>query len=235
MTKLYTYLALAGVLTVSLSVGAQVPTYGFGEVVTQTVNQMRSDAIKDLIQTQKNLVNSTLSALKTGAGSVGSEMQKALTDSSSVITGKYEGLQNLLGKDSEYGEIKIKSCGCNADEVVSRINETVVYPAKEDGDDGRTSWSESRKDTRDSDLAYSKEMASTTALAKAWIAQSDASKVTNLLSKTQKELDNAPSQLAVIATILRLQEETQKNINTRASIMGDELISSGLSALDTGV
>jgi len=34
---------------------------------------------------------------------------------------------------------------------------------------------------------------------------------------------------------LRLQEETQKNINTRASIMGDELISSGLNALDTGV
>ena len=233
--KLYTYLAMAGVLTLSFSAGAQVPTYGFGEVVTQTVDQMRSEKTKDLIQTQKNLVNSTLSALKTGAGSVGKEMQEALTGSSVVITGKYEGLQNLLGEDSEYGEIKIKSCGGNVDEVVARLNETIVYPAKAGGSDGRESWSESRKDKRNSDLAYSQEMASITALAKAWTAQKDASQVSNLLSKTQEELNNDVSQLAVIATILRLQEETQKNVNMRVSIMGDELISAGLSALDTGV
>ena len=231
MTKLYTYLMLAGVLVISTPVWAQVPTYGFGEVVTQTVDQSQSDIMKDMIQTHKNLVNSTLSGLKKGACSIGKEMQNALTEPSAVVTGKYEGLQNLLGKDSKYGEIKIKSCGCNAGEVVERLNQTIVYPATRDGEDGRLSWSEARKSTRNSDLATSKEMASTTALAKAWIAQTDATKVANVLSKTQDELDNAQSQLAVIATILRLQEETQKNVNTRVSIMGDELISSGLNAL----
>ena len=236
MMKLHTYLVAVSMIAICSPVWAQgVPTYGFGEVVTQTLDQMRSETMKDMIQTHKNLVNSTLSALKTGAGSVGGEMQKALTDSSSVITGQYEGLQNLLGEDSEYGEIKIKSCGGNADEVIARLNQTVVYPAKSGGSDGRESWSESKKTTRDSDLATSQEMAATTALAKAWIAQTDASKVSNVLSKTQEELDNGKSQLAIIATILRLQEETQKNVNTRVSIMGDELISSGLSALDTGV
>jgi len=232
MTKLYTYLAVIGVVAMSAPVWAQVPTYGFGEVVTQTVDQMRSDKMKDMIQTHKNLMNSALSGLKKGGGSVSKEMEKALTDSSSVVTGKYEGLQNLLGKDSPYGEIKIKSCGGNADDVVERLNETIVYPAKADGDDGYRSWSEKKKDIRNVDLAVSKEMASTTALAKAWIAQTDSTKVSNMLSKTQEELDNDESQLAVIATILRLQEETQKNVNTRVSIMGDELISSGLNALE---
>jgi len=232
MTKLYTYLALAGVVAVTVPVGAQVPTYGFGEVVTQTVDQMRSETMKDMIQTHKNLMNSALSGLQKGSGSIGKALEKALTDSSSVITGTYEGLQNLLGKNSAYGEIKIKSCGCNADEVVSRIKDKVVYPAKADGNDGYLSWSEEKKNKRNWDLSFSQEMASTTALAKAWLAQTDATKVSNMLSKTQDELDNAESQLAVIATILRLQEETQKNVNTRVSIMGDELISSGLNALE---
>ena len=79
------------------------------------------------------------------------------------------------------------------------------------------------------------ERAATTGLAKAWTAQKEAAEAGKAVGHTQEELDKAQSQLAVMGTILRLQEESQKSMNTRLSIKADDLIQMGLTALGENI
>ena len=80
---------------------------------------------------------------------------------------------------------------------------------------------------------YSIQQAATSGLAKAWIAQSDTSDIAEAISKTQEELNNADSQMDVFGTLVRLQEETQKNLNSRFSLVADDVMASGLFVLET--
>ena len=235
MKKLYTYLTLAGVVAVAPSVWAGgIPIWSYGEVITQMVDNTQSNAVADLVQTKWNLVNSTLDGLRSGfsAGSIKKNLKKNLTATSGAITGQYEGLENVLGKDSSYGQIKVKKCGGNISDVANRVKESLTLPATESD---RSDLKTSEKSKREANRNASIESAATSALAKAWIVETEAATVAEAISNTQEELDKAKSQMTVLVSILRLQEETQKNINTRLSLMGDELISTGLTALDSGL
>lgn len=237
MKRLYTYLALAGVIMAGTGAMASgVPVYGWGEVINQTLDNGKSDYIRDLVETQKRLVNTTLDAVGSPetfrASSVQKNLKDSLTDISKSVTGRYEGLQNVLGEKSEYGRIAIAKCGKDIEKVAERLNETVTYPAKEED---RLKMTTAEKNKRAQERAVSMERAATTGLAKSWLAQAETSNVAEAIADTQKELDNAASQQAVLATLMRLQEETQKNINTRLSLMGDDLISTGLVALEGNI
>ena len=234
MNKIYAYLAAVSILSLSLSAGALVPTWGYGEVITQMVDNTQSNAVSDLIQTKKDLMKSVLDGLKGSysSSSVRKNLKKTLTEPSEAITGQYEGLQNVLGKGSSYGQIRVKKCGASIPEVIQRVKAALTLPASESN---RNDLITKEQNTRESNRNASIESAGTTTLAKAWIVESESSKVAEAISKTQKELDKATSQMTVLVTILRLQEETQKNVNTRLSLLGDELISTGLSALDSGL
>ena len=246
MKNLYTYLTLASVVALLPCVCAGVvPTWGKGEVTVQMVDNTQSNAVSDLFQTEQRLVESALKGLKgihssklvekALAGDNKKEKgdkKGALTEPSEAVTGKYEGLENVLGKNSSYGQIKVKSCGGNIGSVVNRVNEAFALPATQSGREGLTTGEMSK---RDSNRNTSIEGAATTALSKAWIVETEAANIAESISDTQEELNKATSQMMVLVTILRLQEETQKSINTRLSLMGDELISSGLAALDSGL
>ena len=247
MAKLYQYFTLAGLIMATAPVLASgVPVYSTGEVVNMAVDQFENNNTRGLIDIHNELVQSALDAVggpnSFSVSSFKKNLKKTLTEPSKAISG-YDGLQTLLGADSEFGEIRIKKCGGNLDEVVDRLDETVVYPALETdgsgrngGDTGtaksRLAMTEEQRTKMEENRAEAMERAATSGLAKAWTVQSETSKVAEAISDTQKELDNAESQLAVMATILRLQEETQKNLNTRLSIMSDDLVETGLSALD---
>ena len=83
------------------------------------------------------------------------------------------------------------------------------------------------------------EKSATTGLAKAWKAQTETANVAEAISKTSQELGLGQSssrdmnQLEVIASIIRLQEETYKNMNTRLSLMSEDAVLKGLMALET--
>ncbi|MBQ7413633.1 MAG: hypothetical protein IJV07_05130 [Alphaproteobacteria bacterium] len=236
MKHLY-YLALVGIMMVGTGAMASgVPVYGWGEVINQTLDNGKGDYIRDLVETHKRLVNTTLDAVGSpetfSASSLKKNLKDSLTDMSEAVTGQYEGLQNVLGEGSEYGRIAIAKCGKNIEQVAERLNETVTYPAKEAD---RLKMTTAEKNKRAQERAVSMERAATSGLAKAWLAQSETANVAEAIADTQKELDNAESQQAVLATLMRLQEETQKNINTRLSLMGDDLISTGLVALEGNI
>jgi len=231
MKKLYTYLVLAGVVAFGASASAQEITWGYGEVLTQMVDATQSNANSDLVQTKLNLVDSILHGLKKGyhGDSVKKNLKKALLSSSEAVTGKYEGLDTVMGLGSTYGRIQIKKCGGNLSEVIDRIKESLMLPAKDsDRDELTTSEMDRRATNRENTI----EDAGTTALAKAWIVETEGAAVAGAISNTQEELKNAESQMTVLVSILRLQEETQKNVNTRLSLLGDDLINVGLMALD---
>jgi len=234
MRKLYTYLTLTSVVALSVSAWAGIPTWGYGEVITQMIDNTQSNAVSDLVQTEVNLVDSTLDGLKGSysSSSVRKNLKKALLAPSEAVTGKYEGLQNVLGKGSSYGQIRVKKCGANISSVVNRVKEALTLPAT---DKERSELTTQEKNKRESNRNESIETAGKSALAKAWVVEKEAGDIAGAISDTQKELDKAKSHMTVLVTILRLQEETQKNINTRLSLMGDELISTGLTALDSGL
>ena len=214
-------------------IGGGIPVYSYSEMVTMKVDEMKSDVGAKMVQTQRNLVDSAMNAVggpeTFSAASLKKGLEQVLAQPSELVTGHYEGLQNLLGSASEYGEIEIKKCGGNADEVMKRLNETIAYPAKQ-ADLLKTTTADLNK--KAADRVISLQQAATTGLAKAWVAQSDTSDVAKTISKTQEELDNADSQMDVIGTILRLQEETQKSLNSRFSLMADDAITSGLLVLE---
>ena len=229
------YLILLGMIMGSVSAFASgIPVYSYAEMVNQKVDQTKSEVASKMVETQKALVDSVLDAVGGPAtfspSSLKSELSGALTEGSEAITGQYEGLQNVLGSASEYGQIKIKKCGENADEVINRLNETLVIPAKS-SDRLRMTTEELMRREKESMIAM--EQAATTGLAKAWIIQSDTSDIAEAVSATQKELDNADSQMDVFGTLVRLQEETQKNLNTRLSLVSDDVTVSGMFILAT--
>ena len=243
MRKIYAYLTLVGVMAIApMDTWAAVRTWGYGEVITQMVDNGQSNAVSDIYRTHQNLMKSVLKGTK---GSYSPKAAKkalcdnpkkdkgcALTSSSEAITGQYEGLDNVLGKNSTYGQIKVKKCGANISSVVSRVKEALTLPATESV---RNRLTTAEKNKRDRNRDRSIEDSGITTLAKAWLVETEASNISKSVGSTQKELDGATSQMMVMVTILRLQEETQKNINTRLSLMGDELISTGLTALDSGL
>ena len=236
MTKVYTALVMAGMVALSNSAFASgVPVYSSGEVTNMSVDNYKSDDVRKLVELQKDLVHTTLDA--TGgpstfsASSMKSNLSKNLTEPSDAV-GTYDGLATILGAKSEYGEIKVKKCGGNADEVMTRLSETVAYPPKAKD---RLDMSETKKAKVEKERATSIERNATTSLAEAWVVQAETAEVAETLKKTQEELDKAQSQMAVLATLLRLQEETQKNLNTRLSIMSDDMINTGLVALDGNI
>ncbi|MBR6412473.1 MAG: hypothetical protein IKS41_04865 [Alphaproteobacteria bacterium] len=234
MKNIYTYLTLAGIVAMAPMVAEAYPAWGFGEVLTQMVDNVQSNAVSDIYQTHQNLMKSVLKGTKGSysSGSVKKKLKKALTSSSEAITGQYEGLDNVLGKNSSYGQIKVKKCGDNIPSVASRVKSALTLPAKESD---RNSLTTAEKNKRDANRNRSIEDSGVTTLAKAWIVETESSNISKAVGSTQKELDGAKSQMMVMVTILRLQEETQKNINTRLSLMGDELITTGLTALDSGL
>ena len=236
MKKILTAVAMTGLIALPLSVCASgVPVYGFGEVTNMSVDNYKSDDVRNLVDLQKELVKTTLDA--TGgpstfsSGSMKSNLSKNLLPPSDAV-GTYDGLATILGPKSEYGEIKVKKCGGNADEVMQRLSETVAYPPLMKD---RLNLSQAQKNKMENERAASIERNATAGLAEAWVVQAETSEVAENLKKTQKELDNAQSQMAVLATLLRLQEETQKNLNTRISIMADDMINTGLIALDGNI
>ena len=236
MTKLYRYFVLTGLMMATApALATGVPVYSASEVVNMAVDQFQNNTMRGLIDIHNELVQSALDAVggpnSFSVGSFKKNLKENLTEPSKAVSG-YDGLMTLLGPNSEFGEIKVKKCGGNMDEVKARLDETIVYPAKEEGSDGRVGMTETERTKMESNRAQALERAATTGLAKAWTVQSEAAEVAEAISDTQEELDNADSQLAVIATILRLQEETQKNLNTRLSIMSDDLIETGIVALD---
>jgi len=239
MTKLYRYFVLTGLVMATVpALATGVPVYSAGEVVTQAVDQFENNTTRGLIDVHNELVQSALDAVggpnSFSVGSFKKNLKENLTEPSKAVSG-YDGLMTLLGSDSEFGEIKVKKCGGNMDEVKARLDETIVYPATEeakDGSKGRLTMTGAERNKMEANRAKALERAATTGLAKAWTVQSEAAEVAEAISDTQEELDNADSQLAVIATILRLQEETQKNLNTRLSIMSDDLVETGIVALD---
>jgi len=227
MTKLYTYLTLAGIVSIGLpALASGLPTYGFAEIVTMKVDSLKNVATQDILQTHKNLVRGALRGVKGGYGA-----QELLSGGSSVVTGRSEGLQTLLGEGDS-----LMTCGEGAkDSLVSLLtdrNRGVVSPATEKD---RLELTTANDEARQKRLEKAIEMASTTALAKAWLAQAEAATVSETLSSLQEKLADNATQMDVLTTILLLQEETQKNINVRLSIMGDELVNAGLSALNTGL
>ena len=78
------------------------------------------------------------------------------------------------------------------------------------------------------------EHAATAGLARAWIAEKEASDVAASLPTLVKELGspNMDSQMDAMVQILRLQEEAFKNMNTRTTLMAEELKNTGLAALE---
>lgn len=239
MTKLYRYFVLTGLMMATApALATGVPVYSAGEVVNMAVDQFENNTTRGVIDIHNELVQSALDAVggpnSFSVGSFKKNLNKSLTEASEAVSG-YDGLMTLLGPKSEFGEIKVKKCGGNMDEVKTRLDETIVYPATDEGKDGakgRLDMTEEQRTKMEENRASALERAATTGLAKAWTVQAESAKVAEAISDTQEELDNADSQLAVIATILRLQEETQKNLNTRLSIMSDDLVETGIVALD---
>ena len=231
--KLSFSLTLLIITMISNNVIGGIPVYSYSEMVTMKVDETKSDVAAKMVQTQRNLVDSAMNAVggpeTFSAASLKKGLEQVLAQPSELVTGHYEGLQNLLGSASEYGKIEIEKCGGNADEVMKRLNETIAYPAKQ-ADLLKTTTADLNK--KAADRVISLQQAATTGLAKAWVAQSDTSDVAKTISKTQEELDNADSQMDVIGTILRLQEETQKSLNSRFSLMADDVITSGLLVLE---
>ncbi len=232
--KLKFYIAFLWVATISGSVmGSGIPVYSYAEMVTQRVDETKSDVGSKMVETQKELVNSALDAVGGAETFSANSFQKALKNSLiepvAAVTGYYEGLQNLLGKGSEYGQIQIKKCGGNAAEVMKRLNETIVYPSSQVE---RLRMTTAELDKRAQERVRSLQNSATAGLAKAWLAQSDTSDIAEAIGKTQQELDNADSQMDVYGSFIRLQEETQKNLNTQLSLIADDVTTLGLMALE---
>lgn len=232
--KLNLCLALLGATIISTEVFASgIPVYSYAEMVSMKVDEIKSDVGSKMVKIQKALVDSALNAVggpeTFSPASLKKELKESLSVPSEVITGNYEGLQNLLGKGSEYGQIRIKKCGANAQEVMDRIHDTIVYPATQ-AERLKTTTEDLAKKTEE--RVISLQRSATTGLAKAWIAQSDTSDIAEAVSKTQEELENADSQMDVYGTLVRLQEETQKNLNSLLSLTSDDVITSGLLVLD---
>lgn len=235
MRKTRSLLTFLGVVVAAnVAVASGLPVYSYAEMVTQKVDEIKSDVGSKIVETQKKMVDSVLDVVggpeTFSSASLQKELNKTLVPPSEIITGYYEGLQNLLGKDSVYGEIKIKKCGGNAGEVMKRLHETVVIPAKIEE---RYKKSNEELKRIDWNRLFSLKQAATSGLAKAWIAQSDTSDIAEAITKTQEELNNADSQMDVFGTLVRLQEETQKNLNSRFSLIADDVMATGLSVLNS--
>ena len=227
------YLVLFGLMVgVGNAMASGIPVYSYAEMVNQKVDEMKSDVVSKMVETQKALMDSASDAIggpnTFSPNALKSALDEALLPPSNAITGQYEGLKNILGDASEYGQIEIKKCGENADEVIRRLNETIVVPINSAE---RMQMTTKEVMQREKERLISIQEAATTGLAKAWVVQSDTSDVAESISTTQKELDNADSQMDVFATLVRLQEETQKSLNTRLSVISDDVTASSMFAL----
>lgn len=236
MKKRYIRLLMLGLVAMTTSAMASgVPVFSISEVANMGVDQFKSDDVKKLVNLHDELVRSTWDALGSpvtfSVKSMKGEMKKSLSDASQAV-GTYDGLLSVLGPKSEYGEIKVKKCGGNADEVNQRIGETLAIPPKASE---AIKLSSAEKNKRKKERAVSLERNATAGLAESWIAQAESADIAEGIANTKDELDQAESQMQVLATLLRLQEETQKNLNTRLSIMADDLTNTGLVALDSNM
>ena len=227
------YLVLFGLMIgVGNAMASGIPVYSYAEMVNQKVDEMKSDVVSKMVETQKALMDSASDAIggpnTFSPNALKSALDEALLPPSNAVTGQYEGLKNILGDASEYGQIEIKKCGENADEVIRRLNETIVVPINSAE---RMQMTTKEVMQREKERVISIQESATTGLAKAWVVQSDTSDVAESISTTQKELDNADSQMDVFATLVRLQEETQKSLNTRLSVISDDVTASSMFAL----
>ncbi len=209
-----------------------VPILGFGEALNIVVDQSKNSDNRDLFQTQDGLVKGLLKefGLDYNPKATANALKKSLTETSSVIDGSYESLKGAVGN------LEIKRCGENADTVISGIEEAMTVPGKMEE---RLELTESKIEELSIERAKSLEKSATTGLAKAWKAQTETANVAEAISKTSQELGLGQSssrdmnQLEVIASIIRLQEETYKNMNTRLSLMSEDAVLKGLMALET--
>ena len=253
MNKLLLVFLGFGIMGLAGESGATgVPIHSGSEATTQAVDAGRSGVLDDMVKLQDKMVDSMQNALggreTFGLNSLRTNLQGALTTPSETVGSATRGLGNLIGKASgavtgtiqdtrtgvankasEYKEIVVKASGEHIGPMKEKIKGTMEEPAV---------WSEKARLTtseyaqRGLERARALEDSASAALAKAWIVQAESANTAASVGTTKDELPNAESQQAIIGTILRLQDETQKNLNTRLSIMAEELKMDSLIALD---
>lgn len=255
MNKLYLGLLMGTILGLAGAVGASgIPIHSGSEATTQAVDGGRSGVLDDMVKLQDKMVDSMQNAIggreTFGLNSLRTNLQGALTTTSETVGTATKGVGSLVGKASgavtgtmrdtregvsgkvqEYKDVVVKASGEHVGPMKERIKDVMAEPV---------GWSEKARLTtaeytqKGIERAKALEDSASSALAKAWIIQSESANTAASVGTTKEELSNAESQQSIIGTILRLQDETQKNLNTRMTIMAEELKIDSLIALDNG-
>ena len=227
-----TYLLMLGLLVAhSSAMATGIPVYGFGEIVGQKVDEAKSAVVSDTMNMHEDIIKEMIKSVggDFDPNALKTELQSALSKPVGLVTGQYEGLKNVLGEASQFGKMEIKKAGESIGSVKERVTDVLAVPAKREEQQKMTTEELAE---RAKQRAISEEVAATTGLAKSWLAEANVSNVAKTLENTQEELDNAQDIPTIMGSIVRLQEETQKNVNTRLSIMADNLMLTGYEALE---
>lgn len=226
--QIYITLAVGGLLLgVSgqvLALGTGIPVCSAGEITNQYVDQFRSRDAGEWVGVEDKLAESAYNALKGNYSEANFKTMLKQLSSSEGVAKTNQGTEKVVGEDFE-----LSRCAKNTSDLSSTFNSSVSYPPKEED---RVGMSTSAKDAREDERLSSIEAAGTTGLAKSWLIQTEAAEVAQAISHTKRVLDQASSQMSVMALIMVMQEVARKDLNTRVSLLGDDLTNVGLMALE---
>ena len=216
-------------------------TFGLNSLKTnlQGVLTTSSETVGSARAGLGNLVGKTSGAISSAVGGVTQTVEGKVSEYKGVALDAAGSVKDVVGsvkqtgegKIAEYKDIVVKASGEHIGPMKEKIKDMMAEPV---------GWSEKARLTtaehiqKGIERAKALEDSASSALAKAWIVQSESANTSASVGTTAEELSNAESQQSIIGTILRLQEETQKNLNTRMTIMAEELKMDSLLALDGG-
>ena len=201
------------------------------------LNSLRTN-LQGALTTTSETVGQATKGVGSLVGKASGAVTGAMRDTREGVSNKVSEYKNTAVEtlgcgniDCENEDIKVEAAGKHVCCMKKRISDVMAEPV---------GWSEKARLTtaeyvqKGIERAKALEDSASSALAKAWIVQSESANTAASVGTTKEELSNAESQQSIIGTILRLQDETQKNLNTRMTIMAEELKIDSLIALDNG-
>lgn len=227
MMKQLSKIAMMGLMMGTSAVWASgIPVFGNAEVTMMSVDQLKSDATREVVETQKNLMNKTMEA--TGIRTSAEALKKAYASALTIPSKTVSGVQDAVGEVID--GVVVKPCGGSTKEIMAKLDETIVLPVRDAENQVYLTATEETK--RLEQLTKSLENTATMNLSKAWQAQTDLANIAKSADDVMKNLEKADDQLKALAQIMYIQSEMQKNMNTRVSLMADDMTVGSLSALD---
>lgn len=238
MNKIHYLFFVSCLLFGTTAFATGIPAYGKGEVVNITVDRSKSADDHYVVRTVNALMDNNINI--TGGPETycfkkaQTKLAEVLKAPSAAIQNTKDGLKGIYTSLAGYSPatVQVKSCGETTKDIVQEIEKRMTYPATVAE---RLQLTEKEVANKIKARAISIEQSGKEGLAKAWAIQSEVANVSESLSKLPDELKSVDSQMDAFVYISKILEESYKNMDTRLSVVADDLNNASLLALDGNI